>query len=97
LKGTFGSKCVFFTWADDPRGPLFLKQTGVQPVATVDEAEFLLAHGTQGIWTPGGSESDLIPIPYMFETGNTEGVDGLLREAVAKGIKVRMSSSNLTN
>lgn len=46
--GTYGKKCVLFTWAEgDARAERFVRQTGVEPVARVSNAQFLLAHGTQ--------------------------------------------------
>eukprot|EP00899_Mesostigma_viride_P012868 jgi/Mesvir1/21582/Mv04021-RA.1 len=44
-----GRKCVHFTWAD--RGTVSLDGLGLTLVESVEEADFLLAHGTQAIAT----------------------------------------------
>ena len=47
-----GSKCLHFTWGD--RGAVDISSLGLQVVSDPSHAEFILAHGTEGMATSDG-------------------------------------------
>lgn len=55
-----GRKCIHITWGD--RGAISLEGLGLQVVNNVDDAEFILAHGTEALGSPSGD-----PIPKSLE------------------------------
>ncbi|KAK4747550.1 hypothetical protein SAY87_014136 [Trapa incisa] len=50
---TLGRSCIHMTWSD--RGAISLEGLGLQVVNNVEEAEFILAHGTEAIGRSSGS------------------------------------------
>ncbi|OWM84769.1 hypothetical protein CDL15_Pgr027556 [Punica granatum] len=48
-----GRSCIHMTWSD--RGAISLEGLGLQVVENVEEAEFILAHGTEALGQPSGS------------------------------------------
>ncbi|XP_078152913.1 uncharacterized protein LOC144548099 isoform X2 [Carex rostrata] len=62
-----GRKCIHMTWND--RGPISLEGLGLEVVSRVDDAEFILAHGTEALGLPsGGSEPmDLEGLEQILE------------------------------
>ncbi|XP_072990486.1 uncharacterized protein [Typha latifolia] len=52
-----GRKCIHMTWSD--RGAISLEGLGLQIVSGVDDADFILAHGTEALGLPSG---DAIPM-----------------------------------
>uniref|UniRef100_A0A0D9XAE1 Rx N-terminal domain-containing protein n=1 Tax=Leersia perrieri TaxID=77586 RepID=A0A0D9XAE1_9ORYZ len=55
-----GRKCVHLTWGS--RGAISLEGLGLQVVSNVEEAEFILAHGTEALGLPSGD-----PLPKSLE------------------------------
>nr|CAB3481617.1 unnamed protein product [Digitaria exilis] len=55
-----GRKCIHITWGD--RGAISLEGLGLQVVNNVDDAEFILAHGTEALDSPSGD-----PLPKSLE------------------------------
>lgn len=55
-----GRKCIHITW--DDRGAISLEGLGLQVVNNVDDAEFILAHGTEALGSPSG-----VPLPKSLE------------------------------
>ncbi len=56
--------CVHFTWGE--RGAISLDDMGVDVVGRrVEDADFLLAHGTEGIGMPGGGEVEECSVDDM--------------------------------
>ncbi|KAJ1269456.1 hypothetical protein BS78_07G213200 [Paspalum vaginatum] len=55
-----GRKCIHITWGN--RGAISLEGLGLQVVNNVDDAEFILAHGTEALGSPSGD-----PIPKSLE------------------------------
>jgi len=55
-----GRKCIHITWGD--RGAISLEGLGLQVVNNVDDAEFILAHGTEALGSPSGD-----PLPKSLE------------------------------
>ncbi|XP_044499116.1 dihydroxyacetone phosphatase-like [Mangifera indica] len=49
---TLGRSCIHMTWSD--RGAISLEGLGLQVVENVEEAEFILAHGTEALGIPSG-------------------------------------------
>ncbi|XP_044499115.1 uncharacterized protein LOC123220634 isoform X2 [Mangifera indica] len=47
-----GRSCIHMTWSD--RGAISLEGLGLQVVENVEEAEFILAHGTEALGLPSG-------------------------------------------
>ncbi|VAI74555.1 unnamed protein product [Triticum turgidum subsp. durum] len=47
-----GRKCIHLTWGN--RGAISLEGLGLQVVNNVDDAEFILAHGTEALGLPSG-------------------------------------------
>ncbi|KAL8517879.1 hypothetical protein ACS0TY_009261 [Phlomoides rotata] len=47
-----GNYCIHMTWSD--RGAISLEGLGIQVVDNVEEAEFILAHGTEALGLPSG-------------------------------------------
>ncbi|XP_058202389.1 uncharacterized protein LOC131316892 isoform X1 [Rhododendron vialii] len=52
-----GRSCIHMTWND--RGAISLEGLGLQVVDNVDEAEFILAHGTEALGLPSGTSLPL--------------------------------------
>ncbi|WOL16091.1 pyridoxal phosphate phosphatase [Canna indica] len=52
-----GKSCIHMTWSD--RGAISLEGLGLQVVTNVDDADFVLAHGTEALGLPSG---DSIPM-----------------------------------
>ncbi|XP_057957205.1 uncharacterized protein LOC131150491 isoform X2 [Malania oleifera] len=52
-----GKSCIHMTWSD--RGAISLEGLGLQVVDKVEEAEFLLAHGTEALTRPFGNASPM--------------------------------------
>ncbi|KAG1680807.1 hypothetical protein FOA52_008140 [Chlamydomonas sp. UWO 241] len=48
-----GSKCLHFTWSS--RGKISLEGLGLTVTASPSEADFILAHGTEGVGQAGGA------------------------------------------
>ncbi|XP_059433818.1 uncharacterized protein LOC132166965 isoform X3 [Corylus avellana] len=48
-----GRSCIHMTWTD--RGAISLEGLGLQVVENVEEAEFILAHGTEALGHPSGA------------------------------------------
>uniref|UniRef100_A0A0E0ENJ0 Uncharacterized protein n=1 Tax=Oryza meridionalis TaxID=40149 RepID=A0A0E0ENJ0_9ORYZ len=55
-----GRKCVHLTWGN--RGAISLEGLGLQVVSNVEEAAFILAHGTEALGLPSGD-----PLPKSLE------------------------------
>ncbi|KAG8048129.1 hypothetical protein GUJ93_ZPchr0008g13870 [Zizania palustris] len=55
-----GRKCIHLTWGN--RGAISLEGLGLQVVSNVDDAEFILAHGTEALGLPSGD-----PLPKSLE------------------------------
>ncbi|KAL6646276.1 hypothetical protein ACP70R_017884 [Stipagrostis hirtigluma subsp. patula] len=55
-----GRKCIHLTWGN--RGAISLEGLGLQVVNNVDDAEFILAHGTEALGLPSGD-----PLPKSLE------------------------------
>lgn len=55
-----GRKCIHITWGN--RGAISLEGLGLQVVNNVDDAEFILAHGTEALGSPSGD-----PLPKSLE------------------------------
>lgn len=55
-----GKKCIHLTWSN--RGAISLEGLGLQVVNNVDDAEFILAHGTEALGLPSGD-----PLPKSLE------------------------------
>uniref|UniRef100_A0A453RPZ9 Uncharacterized protein n=1 Tax=Aegilops tauschii subsp. strangulata TaxID=200361 RepID=A0A453RPZ9_AEGTS len=49
---SLGRKCIHLTWGN--RGAISLEGLGLQVVNNVDDAEFILAHGTEALGLPSG-------------------------------------------
>ncbi|KAK3285144.1 hypothetical protein CYMTET_7235, partial [Cymbomonas tetramitiformis] len=80
--GRFGKRCMLFTW-EDQRGETYLLENGLEATRCLEDADFILAHGTQRIL--GGQHGQDELLPELYDTGNTCQVDGLLREASRLG------------
>lgn len=50
-----GRSCIHMTWSD--RGAISLEGLGLQVVENVEDAEFILAHGTEALGHPSGAAS----------------------------------------
>lgn len=50
---SLGRSCIHMTWND--RGAISLDGLGLKVVDSIEEAEFILAHGTEALGTPSGS------------------------------------------
>ncbi|KAJ4723774.1 Haloacid dehalogenase-like hydrolase (HAD) superfamily protein [Melia azedarach] len=48
-----GRSCIHMTWSD--RGAISLEGLGLQVVENVEEADFILAHGTEALGLPSGA------------------------------------------
>ncbi|CAO2192333.1 unnamed protein product [Urochloa humidicola] len=55
-----GRKCIHITWGN--HGAISLEGLGLQVVDNVDDAEFILAHGTEALGSPSGD-----PLPKNLE------------------------------
>lgn len=55
-----GRKCIHITWGN--RGAISLEGLGLQVVNNVNDAEFILAHGTEALGSPSGD-----PLPKSLE------------------------------
>ncbi|KAG2585465.1 hypothetical protein PVAP13_6KG392200 [Panicum virgatum] len=55
-----GRKCIHITWGN--RGAISLEGLGLEVVDNVDDAEFILAHGTEALGSPSGD-----PLPKSLE------------------------------
>eukprot|EP00210_Caulerpa_lentillifera_P000302 g295.t1 len=56
-----GNKCLHFTWSD--RGKIQLKELGLEVVEDINNAEFVLVHGTDAF----GRGDENSPVPSSFE------------------------------
>lgn len=54
---TLGPSCIHMTWSD--RGAISLEGLGLQVVSSVDDADFILAHGTEAL---GQSSGESLPM-----------------------------------
>ncbi|XP_059632984.1 uncharacterized protein LOC132275484 isoform X2 [Cornus florida] len=71
---TLGRSCIHMTWND--RGAISLEGLGLQVVDDVEEAEFVLAHGTEALGLPSGAA-----LPMGLED-----LEKILEQCVAKKI-----------
>lgn len=55
-----GRKCIHLTWGS--RGAISLEGLGLQIVSNVDDAEFILVHGTEALGLPSGD-----PLPKSLD------------------------------
>lgn len=69
-----GRSCIHMTWSD--RGAISLEGLGLQVVENVEEANFILAHGTEALGLPSGS---VLPM-------NLEGLEKILEHCATKKI-----------
>lgn len=69
-----GKSCIHITWKD--RGAISLEGLGLQVVENVEEAEFILAHGTEALGLSSGTATPM----------NLEDLDKVLEECAAKSI-----------
>lgn len=69
-----GRKCVHLTWGS--RGAISLEGLGLQVVSNVDDADFILAHGTEALGLPSGD-----PLPKSL---------GELEQVLVLGIQKRL-------
>ncbi|XP_021912056.1 uncharacterized protein LOC110825847 isoform X1 [Carica papaya] len=69
-----GRSCIHMTWND--RGAISLEGLGLQVVESVEEAEFILAHGTEALGLSSGAARPM----------NLEEFDKILEQCAAKGI-----------
>ncbi|CAI7797759.1 unnamed protein product [Closterium sp. NIES-54] len=72
---TLGSKCLQFTWA--ARGAVSLEGLGLQVVESPEEADFILAHGTEAV---GVAEAEKPARPASLDE-----LAGLMRRAAEEG------------
>ncbi|KAJ3681405.1 hypothetical protein LUZ60_015894 [Juncus effusus] len=61
---SLGRKCIHITWSD--RGAISLDGLGLEVVSEVNEADFILAHGTEAIGTGSGTANP-INLEGLFE------------------------------
>ncbi|KAJ4783159.1 Haloacid dehalogenase-like hydrolase (HAD) superfamily protein [Rhynchospora pubera] len=52
-----GRRCIHMTWND--RGAISLEGLGLEVVSRVDDADFILAHGTEAIGSPSGGSQPM--------------------------------------
>lgn len=71
---SLGRSCIHFTWND--RGAISLEGLDLKVVENVEEAEFILAHGTEALGHPSGSA-----IPKKIED-----LEKILEQCVARKI-----------
>ncbi|XP_010422839.1 PREDICTED: uncharacterized protein LOC104708052 [Camelina sativa] len=69
-----GRSCIHMTWND--RGAISLEGLGLNVVENVDEADFVLAHGTEALGLPSGSVS---PMPL-------DELEKILEKSAARGL-----------
>ncbi|KAL2558860.1 Haloacid dehalogenase-like hydrolase (HAD) superfamily protein [Forsythia ovata] len=69
-----GRSCIHMTWND--RGAISLEGLGLQVVDNVEEAEFIMAHGTEALGLPSGAA-----LPMKLED-----LEKILEQCVAKKI-----------
>ncbi|KAF7151237.1 hypothetical protein RHSIM_Rhsim02G0085900 [Rhododendron simsii] len=69
-----GRSCIHMTWND--RGAISLEGLGLQVVDKVDEAEFILAHGTEALGLPSGTS-----LPLTLED-----LEEILKQCAVKNI-----------
>lgn len=69
-----GRTCIHMTWND--RGAISLEGLGLQVVDNVEEAEFILAHGTEALGLPSGAALSM----------TLEDLEKILEQCVAKKI-----------
>ncbi|XVF84262.1 hypothetical protein PTKIN_Ptkin17bG0019100 [Pterospermum kingtungense] len=69
-----GRSCIHMTWSD--RGAISLEGLGLQVVENVEEADFILAHGTEALGLPSGSVRPM----------NLEGLEKILEQCVTRKI-----------
>ncbi|CAI9090792.1 OLC1v1025642C1 [Oldenlandia corymbosa var. corymbosa] len=69
-----GRRCIHFTWKD--RGAISLEGLGLQVVENVEDAEFILAHGTEAL---GLASGDAVPMKL-------EDLEKVLQKCAAKSI-----------
>ncbi|PHT32932.1 hypothetical protein CQW23_29269 [Capsicum baccatum] len=71
---SLGRSCIHMTWSD--RGAISLESLGLQVVENVDEADFILAHGTEAL---GLSSGAALPM-------NLDELEKILHQCAAKKI-----------
>ncbi|KAF5728771.1 Haloacid dehalogenase-like hydrolase superfamily protein isoform 1 [Tripterygium wilfordii] len=71
---SLGRSCIHMTWSD--RGAISLEGLGLQVVENVEEAEFVLAHGTEALGLSSGAARPM----------NLEDLEQLLEQCVSKKI-----------
>ncbi|KAL3520452.1 hypothetical protein ACH5RR_018601 [Cinchona calisaya] len=69
-----GKSCIHMTWKD--RGAICLEGLGLQVVENVEEAEFILAHGTEALGLSSGGAAPM----------KLEDLETVLKECAAKSI-----------
>ncbi|XP_025014160.1 uncharacterized protein LOC8286363 isoform X2 [Ricinus communis] len=69
-----GKSCIHMTWSD--RGAISLEGLGLQVVENVEEAAFVLAHGTEALGQPSGAACPM----------TLEELEKILEHCAAKGI-----------
>ncbi|GLU17943.1 hypothetical protein SLE2022_342820 [Rubroshorea leprosula] len=57
-----GRSCIRITWSD--RGPISLEGLSLKVVENVEEAEFVLVHGTKALGLPSGNISSTLAAKY---------------------------------
>ena len=93
--GSTAKKALFFTWdASDAQNPRltalpdqFLEKCGTISLArTVEDADFLLLHGSEVVWYGGGTNLAPVSLSPFITTGSLDSVDPLLEECASRDL-----------
>ncbi|KAK9840993.1 hypothetical protein WJX81_004817 [Elliptochloris bilobata] len=79
-----GSRCLHMTWAE--RGAILLEGLDLEVVTVPDQADFILAHGTQALGSPGGAE---------VQQMSMEALRALLPACAARGIPMLVANPDV--
>ncbi|BDA40671.1 probable acid sugar phosphatase [Coccomyxa sp. Obi] len=81
---TLGNRCIHFTWG--ARGSISLEGLGLEVVRDVEEAEFVLAHGTEAL----GAGDGMDPTPISLEE-----IKEILSVAAAKNLPLLIANPDI--
>jgi hypothetical protein len=87
--GTFwqglGTRCLHFTWSS--RGTISLEGLGLEVTPDPQQAQFILAHGTEAVGQADGPARD-VPL---------EGMKDLMRACAARGLPMIVANPDLVS
>jgi HAD superfamily hydrolase (TIGR01459 family) len=81
-------KAIWFTWADDTVPLKFLSKCGnIEPTTNIDEADFVISHGTEVVRSQSNDPSDHLSLGSFMNDGDlTKVIDPILKKCIERNL-----------